>query len=278
MSIYIDDEKDIQNGGISVVIPTYNRGHTIEESIRSVLNQTLQPKEIIVVDDFSTDNTEEIIKKINDPNVIYVKNKMSKGANGARNTGILLATEKFIAFHDSDDIWFPEKLKYQMRTMIEKSCDLVFCNMVCGKFIVPQTTVDGDNIYDQLKAGNLISTQTILIRAEIAKLNLFDEELMRLQDWDFVLSLLYKKIKIGYCDKVLVEQRLSTDSITNKNKLLDAYKHILKKHPEIANKGYNNKIYSLSLAEQKTIKSQIELLILKLFRKFKSKNKRLYES
>jgi hypothetical protein len=83
-----------------------------------------------------------------------------------------------------------------MRTMIEKSCDLVFCNMVCGKFIVPQTTVDGDNIYDQLKAGNLISTQTILIRAEIAKLNLFDEELMRLQDWDFVLSLLYKKIKI----------------------------------------------------------------------------------
>lgn len=100
--------------------------------------------------------------------------------------------------------------------------------MVCGKFIVPQTTVDGDNIYDQLKAGNLISTQTILIRAEIAKLNLFDEELMRLQDWDFVLSLLYKKIKIGYCDKVLVEQRLSTDSITNKNKLLDAYKHILK--------------------------------------------------
>lgn len=64
--------------------------------------------------------------KINAPNVIYVKNKMSKGANGARNTGILLATEKFIAFHDSDDIWFPEKLKYQMRTMIEKSCDLVF--------------------------------------------------------------------------------------------------------------------------------------------------------
>ncbi|TYL65903.1 glycosyltransferase family 2 protein, partial [Klebsiella pneumoniae] len=104
MSIYIDDEKDIQNSGISVVIPTYNRGHTIEESIRSVLNQTLQPKEIIVVDDFSTDNTEEIIKKINAPNVIYVKNKMSKGANGARNTGILLATEKFIAFHDSDDI------------------------------------------------------------------------------------------------------------------------------------------------------------------------------
>ncbi|MGW8092558.1 glycosyltransferase, partial [Klebsiella pneumoniae] len=49
MSIYIDDEKDIQNSGISVVIPTYNRGHTIEESIRSVLNQTLQPKEIIVV-------------------------------------------------------------------------------------------------------------------------------------------------------------------------------------------------------------------------------------
>ena len=258
MSTYIDDEKKTQYGGVSVIIPTYNRGHTIEESVRSVLNQTLQPKEIIIVDDFSTDHTEEIIHKINAHNIIYVKNKLSKGANGARNTGILLAKEKFIAFHDSDDVWFPEKLKYQMEAMIEKSYDLVFCNMVCGDSVVPQTLVDGNNIYEQLKVGNLISTQTILIRASIAKLNLFDEELMRLQDWDFVLSLVNKKIKIGYCNKVLVEQRLSQDSITNKNKLLDAYKHIFKKYPEITHKGYNNKIYSLSLTENKSITSKVE--------------------
>ena len=100
---------------ISVVIPTYNRAHLIKDAVQSVLDQTLQPYEIIIIDDFSTDNTEEAINSFNSPLIKYVKNERKKGANGARNTGILIAKGEYIAFHDSDDLWLPKKLELQKK-------------------------------------------------------------------------------------------------------------------------------------------------------------------
>ena len=101
------------NDKISVIIPTYNRGKSIIQSINSVLEQTYHNLEILIVDDCSTDDTEYLISKIDDPRVKYIKLKENKGASFARNIGIKIATGKYISFQDSDDIYKNNKIEKQ---------------------------------------------------------------------------------------------------------------------------------------------------------------------
>ncbi|MHC4386164.1 MAG: glycosyltransferase family 2 protein, partial [Planctomycetota bacterium] len=96
---------------ISVVIPAYNIEDYIERAIDSVLAQTRQPEEIIVVDDGSTDATAQKIKAYGDQ-VRYI-HQANKGLSGARNTGIRQAQNEWVAFLDGDDEWLPEKLQLQ---------------------------------------------------------------------------------------------------------------------------------------------------------------------
>lgn len=96
---------------VSVIIPTYNRDDIVERAIRSVVNQTYNNLEIIVVDDGSTDNTKQIVGEINDNRIIYIRQKKNKGISAARNTGIKNSEGKFIAFLDSDDEYLPQKIK-----------------------------------------------------------------------------------------------------------------------------------------------------------------------
>jgi len=95
----------------SVIIPTYNRANLLPRPIKSVLNQTYQNFELIIVDDCSTDNTEEVVKAFFDERIKYFKHKKNKGVLGARNTGFKLAKGKYIAFLDSDDEFLPQALE-----------------------------------------------------------------------------------------------------------------------------------------------------------------------
>lgn len=97
---------------VSVIIPTYNRGYCVKEAIESVLSQTFQDFELIVVDDGSNDNTAEIISSYGE-RVKYVLQE-NAGVSEARNRGIREAQGKWLAFLDSDDLWVPEKLKIQI--------------------------------------------------------------------------------------------------------------------------------------------------------------------
>src|SRR4030043_1337098 len=99
---------------VSVIIPTYNRAHLVGRSIRSVLNQTYQDLEVIVVDDGSKDNTAEIVRGITDPRIVFLKHEKNRGVSAARNTGLKAARGKYIAFQDSDDEWLPQKLEKQL--------------------------------------------------------------------------------------------------------------------------------------------------------------------
>lgn len=100
---------------ISIVVPTYNRAHCIDEAIRSVLAQTAQDWELLIVDDGSTDNTADILAKYGDK--IRVIKQVNAGPSAARNLGARSARGKFLAFLDSDDKWLPDKLTEQLKLM-----------------------------------------------------------------------------------------------------------------------------------------------------------------
>lgn len=263
---------DFIPGGISVVIPTYNRAHLIKESLQSVLDQTILPLEIIVVDDFSTDNTEEVVKSLNSPLIKYFKNQRTKGANGARNTGIMLSRGEFIAFHDSDDIWLSDKLELQLQVLkSDPNIDMCFCSLITENGIItPKRKIKSFDIREQLKLKNFISTQTIFIYKKQALIFLFDEELRRFQDWDFVLRVSSEK-KIHHIDKPLVIQKLQIGSITNTVNYLDSYEKIYTKYPDIYKYGIFNKVIckEIELKNQYSFKGVIELFCLKIARRVK---------
>ena len=100
---------------ISIIIPTYNRAAFIKRAVKSGINQTYQNFEIIIIDDYSQDNTDEVIEKLKKKysqfRIEYLKNKNNRGAQHTRNKGIKKAKGEWIAFLDSDDEWLPNKLK-----------------------------------------------------------------------------------------------------------------------------------------------------------------------
>lgn len=90
---------------VSIIMPSYNTGKFIKETINSVIAQTYSNWELIIVDDCSTDNTDEIVKSINDNRIIYLKNETNSGAAISRNKALREAKGRWIAFLDSDDLW-----------------------------------------------------------------------------------------------------------------------------------------------------------------------------
>ena len=103
---------------VSIIMPSYNTGKYIADSIQSVLNQTYQNWELIIVDDCSTDNTDQIIESfLKDNRIRYLKNKTNSGAAISRNYALREARGKWIAFLDSDDLWDAEKLEKQIDFM-----------------------------------------------------------------------------------------------------------------------------------------------------------------
>ena len=99
---------------VSVVIPTYERATLVGRAMRSVLNQTMGDLELLVVDDGSRDNTEEVIRGWGDPRITYLKHEHNMGSSAARNTGIRQARGTYIGLLDSDDEWLPGKLEKQL--------------------------------------------------------------------------------------------------------------------------------------------------------------------
>jgi glycosyltransferase involved in cell wall biosynthesis len=235
---------------VSVIIPTYNRANLLYKSIKSVLDQTVSPKEIIIVDDFSTDNTQEVVESFHSDRLKYIRNARLKGANGARNTGILMAKGNYIAFQDSDDLWLPTKLEKQLQYMVENpEVDMCFCSLNLinnSRGFVPNRKIEPEEMHHLLGRGNFISTQTIFMKKEVAGNNLFDENLKRYQDWDFCLRV-SKKYLVHHLDEVLVNVEIQTDSISSKVSEIEALKQFFKKYPELKeshliNKSLYNKV------------------------------------
>lgn len=160
---------------VSVVIPVFNSEKYIEEAIASVLQQTENNIELIVVDDCSSDTSWEIIQKIakSDKRVCIFRNDSNRGVAETRNIGLRHCRGEFIAFLDGDDYWLPQKLEKQLLLQEKTDADIVYCsyqivepqgNKVCNDFIVTPRA----DLKSTLKES-MISCSTALIRNNFAK-------------------------------------------------------------------------------------------------------------
>lgn len=211
---------------VSVIIPTYNRAHLIERSIRSVLNQTYENFELLVIDDGSTDNTQEVVEAIRDDRIRYIRCEENGGAAKARNRGIAEAKYDYIAFQDSDDEWHTDKLERQMKVLTEASEDvgLVYCeyhyNGLNGlEDISPNRDIPleqkSGNIFPQLLSGNMIGTPVMLVKKEcFEKVGVFNENFPCMEDYELVLRIA-KEYRIEFIPEVLMEVYANYQSVTN---------------------------------------------------------------
>lgn len=223
--------------GVSIIIPVYNRKKLIRRSVESALNQTYKNIEIIVVDDGSKKNIEEEIDKIGDKRIKYIRLSKNKGACYARNIGIKYSDKEYITFLDSDDKLHPKKLETQMNNIIKHKSNFDFCKLMVNNnkhYIIPNNSTEKEiykgNILNELVSkGNFISTQSIIVKKSIIEKYLFDNELLRLQDYDLVLRM-FPSLKISFTNKTLANLYVQKDSITNnRGKLKSALKRIFNK-------------------------------------------------
>lgn len=224
---------------ISIIIPTYNRERLIARSVKSVLNQTYQDFEIIIVDDASTDNTRELVAGFNDERIRYVRHEENKGEAAARNTGIKAARGDYIAYQDSDDEWFPEKLARQIKLLEDASPEVgviytgFWKTENHGRTYIPFSWVNQKNgdIHKELLKGNFIGSPVVLIKREcFSKVGLFDERLRNLVDWEMWLRI-SKHYHFRCVDEPLVVAHYDSDNVSdNPDSLIDALKLVLEKN------------------------------------------------
>ena len=193
---------------ISVIIPTYNRKHTLDIALDSVLNQTITSSEIIVVDDGSTDGTSEWIDS-KYPSVKLFRQK-NQGVSSARNTGIKQAKGDWIALLDSDDEWLSNKLERQVQALQENS-DILFCHTneiwIRNGVRVNQMKKHqkyGGHIFEKCLDMCRISPSSSLIHKSILEdVGLFDEKLKVCEDYDLWLRIT-AKYSVLFLDEPLI--------------------------------------------------------------------------
>ena len=225
---------------VSVIIPTCNRERFIPRSLGSVLNQSFEDYEIIIVDDCSEDNTGEIVSKYDDKRIRYIRHKKRMGGSAARNTGIRNSNGLFIAFLDDDDEWLPEKLCLQIELFIKRP----ELGMVCtGYFYIDDITKKvlkkfspekkGFIYKDLLETNCLGTTSTAMIRKEcFGRVGVFDEDLPACQDWDMWLRI-SKMFEIDFLGQPLVKFFIHKNRITRNIKAkIKGRKTILNKYYE----------------------------------------------
>lgn len=211
---------------VSVIIPTYNSAQYLDAAVKSVLEQTFTDYEILIIDDGSTDKTEEVIKQFGD-SVRYIRQK-NQGVSVARNLGIKESVGKYVAFLDADDVWLPAKLEKQILAL-EKAHDSKVCYteyISVSDDMKPtelkRLRTNGSVLNDLLLRGNVVGPPSALMceRVLFEKLGGFDSNLSLCADWEmwFRLSL---ATDLFFLKEPLVKYRLHDSNMSKNVKLLE---------------------------------------------------------
>ena len=210
---------------VSVIIPTYKRSNMIDRTINSILMQTYDNIEVIVVDDNNPDSyyrkqTENTMDKYKENSRIkYIKHEKNKNGAAARNTGMKNSNGKYLCFLDDDDIYYPTKIEKQV-DFLEKNKE--YGAVYCGRRIGENShepKEEGDLSFGLLSGTCLVITLTIMVNARNAfDCGGWDESFKRNQEAAFLLRFFNKGYKIGYIDEVLCETDKSDRSNALKGK------------------------------------------------------------
>lgn len=242
---------------VSIVIPTFNREHTIVRAVESVLRQTYRQLEIIIVDDCSSDNTERVIKDnfASNAQVSYIRLTHNCGACHARNVGVKLSKGEYIAFLDSDDVFELQKIQKQIQLLAETGADLcatdyIRINKRGDEEYIP--TFSNEDFFSELLYLNQITTGTLLGHRHCFEDIPFDESLPRYQDWDLNLRLAKKYRFCFLKEKTLIQyyQPVSISSSTSHHKTYCALVKIFEKNRNdymSSPKGYSQIMWLVGL-------------------------------
>jgi glycosyltransferase involved in cell wall biosynthesis len=206
---------------VTVVIPTFNRGAVVGRAIGSVLAQTCQDWELIVVDDCSTDGTEQVVKGFSDDRIKYIRHDRNRRGGAARNTGIRCARGKYVAFLDDDDEWLPEKLEKELEFFrhSDPEVGLVYSGMIIsdehGNVLVSRLEMRSGWVHEALLDHNFIgSCSRVTVKKEILdRVAGFDESFVNCQDYDLWLRVA-KVSKVACVPHYLVRRYLVPERMT----------------------------------------------------------------
>ena len=232
----------VGNIKVSVVIPSYNRERTIKRCIDSAAFQTYMPFEIIVVDDGSDDRTVEIVKDLMALDGIYaclnIIQQNHKGAQAARNIGILNAKGEYIAFLDSDDEWLPEYLETQilylnrMKREAVLYSDCVTFDERSKKKKVWRLPGSSGNMYKFLLIHQAPMFPALFVKKDtLIQIGLLDEKVVAYQEWETSIRLAKQNMFVHVNKPLFLYHFHDGDTISkSKRKALKGYSYIIKKH------------------------------------------------
>jgi len=238
---------------VSVIIPTYNRADLLRAAITSVLNQTFQDFEIIVVDDASDDHTPAVVSGFNDDRITYIRHDKTGGEAKARNTGVINSGAEYIAFLDDDDEWLPEKLELEINLL--KNCSqvvggvytgIIRVDRACGKTLSCRIPDQRGDIYHHMIFGNVVGTpSTVLLRKEcFSKVGLFDENIAYGLDYDMWIRI-SKEYHFECISAPLVKYYMHGNQISNQKGIVnDGLESLLIKYEKLFR--LNRRVFSQS--------------------------------
>jgi len=244
---------------ISVIIPTYNRPEMLSAAICSVLNQTFQDFELIVVDDASEGQIQDLLTVFNDRRIKYIRHNANRGEGASRNTGIAHSEGEFIGFLDDDDQWLPEKLRLQF-DLLEKSSPKIggvyssffAIDMENGTTLGQWVPKKRGDIYEDMKFDNFVGTpSTVLLRREcFDRAGLFDEDIAYGLDYDLWIRI-SKEFHFDYIKIPLVKYYFHKNQISNNLEIRSRGREaLLRKHSHFFTsnkKAYTNHLLELGL-------------------------------
>lgn len=215
---------------ISIIIPSYNSARLLPQAVESALRSSFPDFEIIIVDDGSTDRTDELVGKNWQREEIRYIRQNNKGLAGARNTGIRTAQGEYLVFLDADDIILPDKLAVQKKYMDEHpGTDVVYSG---SQWFVEDDVDDTrpvefpvyeGNVLEHLLFGNFIHVNSVMVRRQKAlDAGLFDESLRELEDWDLWLRMALGGATFGFTPGILSKVRIRKGSMTSNQQRMNA--------------------------------------------------------